>query len=92
MKKRIEFPLFEMTVIGILVFVLLIFALPKYMDVGREARIKTLNAVALNIDSVNRLMYSRATIKNLQHIPLQHSDVLAGDEVSINLVYGEIVA
>lgn len=92
MKKRIEFPLFEMTVIGILLFVLLTFALPKFVDVGREARIKTLNAVAMNIDSVNRLMYSRAIIKNLQHIALQHSDVLGGDQANVNLAYGEIAA
>ena len=90
MKKRIEFPLFELTVIGILLFVLLIFALPKFMDIGREARIKTLYTVAQNLDAVNRLMYSRAVIKHVQNIALQHSSTLGGEEVY--LVYGELRA
>tara|TARA_R110001583_G_scaffold51161_2_gene159700 strand:+ start:23404 stop:23895 length:492 start_codon:yes stop_codon:yes gene_type:complete len=91
-KKRIEFPLFELTAISILLSVLLIFALPKFVDVGREARIKTLNAVAQNLDAVNRLMYSRAVIKNVQNVPLQHSAVLGGEDADVYLVYGELRA
>jgi MSHA pilin protein MshA len=91
-KKRIEFPLFELVVIGILLFVVLIVALPKFIDVSREARIKTLNAVVQNLEAVNRLMYSRAVIKNVQNVALQHSDVLGGEVINVYLVYGELRA
>jgi Tfp pilus assembly protein FimT len=91
-KKRIEFPLFELIVVIILLFVLAVFALPKFWDVGREARIKTLNAVALNLGTVNRLLYSRAVIKNVQNMALQSTDVLGGEETGVYLVYGELRA
>ena len=92
MKKRIEFPLFELLSLIILLFVLAIFALPKFMDVGSEARIKTLNATALNLDSVNRLLYSRAVINNVQHNALQATDVLGEKDAGAHLVYGELRA
>jgi Tfp pilus assembly protein FimT len=91
-KKRIEFPLFELIVVIILLFVLAIFALPKFLDVGSEARIKTLNAVALNLSIVNRLLYSRAVIKNVHNVALQNSVILGGQDAHFFLVYGELRA
>ncbi|WP_022941491.1 hypothetical protein [Psychromonas hadalis] len=92
MKKRIEFPLLELILIIILLFTLAIFALPKVMDVGSEARIKTLNATALNLGSVNRLLYSRAVIKNVQNNVLQSTNILGKKEAGAYLVYGELRA
>lgn len=90
MRKRIEFPLFELMLVVILLFFIVIFAFPKYMDVGSEARIKTLNAIALNIDAVNRLLYSRSLIKNVQRNTLQSTDVLGEKDAGAYLVYGEL--
>ena len=92
MKKRIEFPLVEFLLLLILLFVLAIFALPKFLDVGSEARIQALNATALNIGSVNRLLYSRAVINNVQNSALQSTDVLGANEAGAHLVYGELRA
>ena len=91
-RKRIEFPLFELILIIILLFVLVFFGVPKFMDVGSEARIKTLNAIALNISSVNRLLYSRSVIKNVQHNNLQSTDILGKEDAGAYLVYGELRA
>jgi len=91
-KKRIEFPLLELLLLIILLFVLAVFAIPKLLDVGSEARIKALNAVALNISSVNRMLYSRAVIKSVQNTPLQGTDVLGEKEAGAHLVYGELRA
>ncbi|PKG39196.1 hypothetical protein [Psychromonas sp. Urea-02u-13] len=92
MRKRIEFPLFELMTIIILLFLLVLVALPKFMDIGSEARIKALNAIALNLGSVNRLLYSRAVIKNVQQNTLQSTDILGGEDVGAYLVYGELRA
>ncbi|PKF60765.1 hypothetical protein CW745_12885 [Psychromonas sp. psych-6C06] len=92
MKKRIEFPLFELIVIIILLFILAVFALPKFVGVGVEARIKTLNATALNLDAVNRILYSRAVIKGLQDEPLLKTEVLGEKDAGGYLVYGELRA
>lgn len=92
MKKRIEFPLVEVLVILILLFVLAIFALPKFMDVGTEARIKTLNMTALSLGSINRLLYSRAVIKGVQNNELQSTDILGEKDAGAYLVYGELRA
>lgn len=92
MRKRIEFPLFELLVIIILMLVLVVFALPKFLDVGREVRINTLNTIALNLSSVNRLLYSRAVIKNIQEVALQSTDILGGQDKGVYLVYGELRA
>jgi len=91
LKKRIEFPIVELLVIIILLFVLVIFGLPKMLDVGSEARIKTLNATALNISAVNRLLYSRAVINGIQKYDLQNTDIL-GKDAGVHLVYGELQA
>lgn len=92
MKKRIEFPLIELILIIILLFILAIFSLPKFVDVGSEAHIKTLNSIALNLASVNRLLYSRAVIKNVHHNALQSTDVLGEKDAGAYLVYGELRA
>ncbi|MCP4324613.1 MAG: hypothetical protein GY951_00715 [Psychromonas sp.] len=92
MKKRIEFPLVEFLLLIILLFVLVIFAMPKFLDVGSGARIEALNATALNISSVNRMLYSRAAIKNVQNSALQSTDVFGADEAGAYLVYGELRA
>jgi Tfp pilus assembly protein FimT len=91
-RKRIEFPLFELMIVIILLFILAFVGLPKFMDVGSEARIKALNAIALNLSSVNRLLYSRAVIKNVQQNALQSTDILGGEDVGAYLVYGELRA
>ena len=91
LKKRIEFPIFELLAILILLFALVIFGLPKMMDVGTEARIKTLNATALNILAINRLLYSRAIINGIQKHDLQSTDIL-GKDAGAHLVYGELQA
>ena len=92
MKKRIEFPLFEAMMIIILLSVMAIIALPKFVDVGIEMRIKALNGVALNISSVNRLLYSRALIKGVQGNALQATEILGEKDADAYLVYGEIRA
>jgi Tfp pilus assembly protein FimT len=91
-KKRIQFPLFEVMMIVIMFSIMAILALPKFVDVGIEARIKTLNGVALNISSVNRLLYSRALIKGVQNKPLQATDILGEKDAGAYLVYGELRA
>ncbi|GLS90421.1 hypothetical protein GCM10007916_14880 [Psychromonas marina] len=92
MKKRIEYPLFEYVVIIILLFVVAIFALPKFIDVGIEARIKALNATVLSISSVNRMLYSRALIKGVQENALQTTDILGEKDAGAYLIYGELRA
>ena len=92
MKKRIEFPLLELTLIIMLLSMVAFVALPKWMDVGSEARIKMLNATALNISSINRLLYSRALIKNVHNSALQSSDILGEKDAGVYLVYGELRA
>lgn len=92
MKKRIEFPLVELLVVIILLFAIAIFALPKFMDVGTEARIKALNTTALNLGSVNRLLYSRAVIKGVQNKALQTTDIFGEKDAGAYLVYGELRA
>lgn len=92
MKKRIEFPLFELILLIIVLLTLIIFALPKWTDIGTEARIKALNATALNIGSANRLLYSRSVIKNTNKNALQDSNILGEEEAGAYLVYGELRA
>jgi len=91
-KKRIEYPLFEFVVIIILLFVLAIFALPKFIDVGIEARIKALNTTVLSISSVNRMLYSRALIKGVEDNELQKTDILSETDAGAYLIYGELRA
>lgn len=92
MKKRIEFPLFEVMVIIILLSVLAFFALPKFIGVGIEARIKSLNATVLAISSANRMLYSRALIKGVQDNALQATALLSSKDAGAYLVYGELRA
>lgn len=92
MKKRIQFPLVELMLLIILLFILAIFALPKFLDVGSEARIKTLNATVLSLSSVNRMLYSRAVIKNVQNVALQSTDLLGEKDAGAYLVFGELRA
>lgn len=92
MKKRIQFPLFELMLILILLFVLAIFALPKFVDVGVEARISSLNTMAKNLNAINGLLYNRAMINGVQNNALQSTDVLGGNDVGAYLVFGELRA
>lgn len=92
MKKRIEFPLVEMMLIIILLSILAFFALPKFVDVGIEARIKSLNATVLSISSLNRMLYSRAVIHGVQDNALQSTDALGEKDAGAYLVYGELRA
>lgn len=92
MKKRIEFPLVELMLLIILIAAIIFFAMPRYLDIGTEARIKSLNAIALNISSVNRLLYSRSVIKNVQLQAEQSSDILGEKDAGVTLVYGELGA
>lgn len=92
LKKRIEFPMVELILVLILLSVLAVFALPKMMDIGTEARIKTLNATALNISAINRLLYSRALINGIEHHAQQSTDILGEKDTGVNLVYGELRA
>ena len=92
MKKRIEFPLAEMMLIVILLSILAFFALPKFVDVGIEACIKSLNATVLSLSSVNRMLYSRAVIKGVQNNALQSTDSLGEKDAGAYLVYGELRA
>lgn len=91
-KKPTEYPLFEFVVILILLFVFAIFALPKFTDVGIEARIKALNATVLSISSVNRMLYSRALIKGVEENVLQTTDIFGDKEAGAYLIYGELRA
>lgn len=92
MKKRIEFPLFELMLIIILFLVLTIFAFPKFIGVGVEARIKALNATAFSLRSVNRILYSRALIKGVHNNALQTTEMLVEKDTGSYLVYGELRA
>jgi len=91
-KKRIEFPLFELMLIIILLSVLIMFAFPKYESIGREARIRALKATVLNLEVVNRLLYSRAMIKGVHQNALQTTLVLGESDPNAYLVYGELRA
>lgn len=91
-KKRIEFPLFELMMIIILLGTLAIFALPKYISISVEARVQTLNATILSLSSANRLLYSRAMIKGVEVNDLQSTDILGEEEQGAYLVYGELRA
>lgn len=77
MKKRIEFPLFELVLILILLSVLSIVAIPRFIGVGVEARVRALNATVLNLTLVNRLLYSRALIKGVEDNALQSTAIFA---------------
>lgn len=92
MKKRIEFPLLELTLIIILFSMLALVAIPKWMDIGTEARIQTLNTVAVNLSSVNRMLYGLSVIKSVQNNALQSTDTLGKDNTGAYLVYGELRA
>jgi len=91
-KKRIEFPLLELMLIIILLSVLVIFSFPKFVQVGIEARIEALNTTVMNLQSVNRLLYSRALIKGFQNNSLQATEALGEKDAGAYLVYGELRA
>lgn len=92
MKKRIQFPLFELVLILIFLFILAVFAIPKFVEVGIETRIRALHSTALNLAAVNRLLYSRALIKGVHENALQDTDVLGSKDAGAFLVYGELRA
>jgi len=92
MKKRIEFPLVELMLIIMLLSVLVIFSIPKFIEVGVEARIEALHTTVMNLRSVNRLLYSRASIKGVQDSALQETGTLSEKDAGAYLVYGELRA
>jgi len=91
-KKRIEFPLLELMLIIILLSVLVIVSFPKFIRIGIEARIEALNTTVMNLESVNRLLYSRALIKGLHENALQETKALGAKSAGAYLVYGELRA
>jgi len=91
-KNRIEFPLFETVLIIILLSVLAIIAFPKFENIGVEARIGALNATVLNLNTLNRLLYSRSVIKGIQDNALQETDIFDTESAGAYLVYGELRA
>ncbi|MEI6898056.1 MAG: hypothetical protein V5786_11335 [Psychromonas sp.] len=92
MEKRIEFPLFELTVIIVLLLVLVVFSFPKFIEVGIEARIRALHATVLNLKAVNRLLYSRTLIAGREKSILQDAGFLDESDDGTYLVYGELRA
>lgn len=92
MRKRIHYPLFEFMAIVIFLFLLAVFAIPKFVEVGIEARIRALHSTALNLEAVNRLLYSRAVIKGVHKNALQDTEVFGSDNAGAFLVYGELRA
>lgn len=92
MKKRIKFPLLELTLIIIFFSMLALVAIPKWIDIGTEARIQTLSTIAVNLNTVNRLLYSRSVVKSVQNNALQSTDILGKDDAGAYLVYGELRA
>lgn len=92
MKKRIEFPLLELTLIIILFSMLALVAIPKWIDIGTEARIQTLSTIAVNLSSVNRMLYGRSVVKSVHNNALQATDILGEEDAGGYLVYGELRA
>ena len=94
--KRKGFTLIELVIVIIIVGILAVIAIPKFVNLQKDARIADLKGIEASLKSANSLVYSKASLKGLAGLEYgnYHNDYdnwLIIDGKKISLHYGYVL-
>ena len=71
MKKQQGFTLIELVVVIIILGILAVVAAPKFINLQGDARASTLKGMEAAIQGANSLLYSKASLKGIEKLPMK---------------------
>ncbi|WP_117233987.1 type II secretion system protein [Vibrio maerlii] len=85
MKKNTGFTLIELVVVIVILGILAVTAAPRFLNLQSDARAAALDGLRAAMESAASVVYSRATIKNLENIPV--GDAPEVDDIALDFGY-----
>lgn len=86
MNTRTGFTLIELIIVIVILGILAVVAAPRFIDMSSDANAASLSGLKANIESANRLIYSKALIQ--QQADLESGTVTINENVQVSTRYG----